>query len=53
MGYSPWGLKELDTTEQLSTARHSSYQDDGSVYSSMLCVVGEGGGGVVQLDIDS
>ena len=53
MGYSPWGLKELDTTEQLSTARHSSYQDDGSVYSSMSCVVGEGGEGVVQLDIDS
>ena len=20
MGYSPWGLKELDTTERLSTA---------------------------------
>ena len=51
VGYSPWGLRELDTTEQLSTAQHSSYQDvDLSVYSSMLCVVG--GGGVVQLDID-
>ena len=25
MGYSPWGHKELDTTEQLSTA-HSTVQ---------------------------
>ena len=24
MGYSPWGHKELDTTEQLSTAQHST-----------------------------
>ena len=23
-GYSPWGRKELDTTEQLSTAQHST-----------------------------
>ena len=23
MGYSPWGNKELDTTEQLSTAQHN------------------------------
>ena len=23
MGYSPWGLKESDTTEPLSTAQHS------------------------------
>ena len=23
MGYSPWGCKDLDTTEQLSTAQHS------------------------------
>ena len=22
-GYSPWGYKELDTTEQLSTAQHN------------------------------
>ena len=22
MGYSPWGQKELDMTEQLSTAQH-------------------------------
>ena len=22
MGYSPWGHKELDTTEQLTTAQH-------------------------------
>ena len=22
MGYSPWGCKELDTTERLSTAQH-------------------------------
>ena len=24
-GYSPWGHKESDTTEQLSTAEHSYY----------------------------
>ena len=24
VGYSPWGSKELDTTEQLSTAQHST-----------------------------
>ena len=23
VGYSPWGYKELDTTERLSTAQHS------------------------------
>ena len=23
MGYSPWGCKELDLTERLSTAQHS------------------------------
>ena len=25
MGYSPWGRKELDTNEQLSTAQHASF----------------------------
>ena len=25
MDYSPWGHKELDMTEQLSTAQHSTY----------------------------
>ena len=25
VGYSPWGLKESDMTEQLSTAQHSTY----------------------------
>ena len=25
MGYSPWGHKELDTTERLSTAQHTIY----------------------------
>ena len=25
MGYSPWGLKELDTTEQLSPAQQIFY----------------------------
>ena len=25
MGYSPWGRKEQNTTEQLSTAQHSTY----------------------------
>ena len=26
-GYSPWGHKESDTTEQLSTAQHKSYRE--------------------------
>ena len=26
VGYSPWGLKELDTTEQLSTAQHHCFR---------------------------
>ena len=25
-GYSPWGCKELDTTEQLSTQNNSNYK---------------------------
>ena len=25
VGYSPWGRKDLDTTEQLSTAEHREY----------------------------
>ena len=25
VGYSPWGLKETDTTERLSTAPHGTY----------------------------
>ena len=25
MGYSPWGYKESDTTEQLSTAQHGRF----------------------------
>ena len=25
MKYSPWGRKELDTTERLSTARHKEF----------------------------
>ena len=28
VGYSPWGHKELDTTEQLSTAQHSTWKVD-------------------------
>ena len=24
VGYNPWGCKEMDTTEQLSTERHST-----------------------------
>ena len=27
-GYSPWGHKELDTTERLSTAQHRLLKDD-------------------------
>ena len=38
-GYSPWGLKELDTTERLSTAQHSTGArwgfPDGSVVKSL------------------
>ena len=37
MGYSPWGRKESDTTEQLST-----YPLHASVYSSAEC--GSNGG---------
>ena len=25
VGYSPWGPKELDVTERLSTAQHNAY----------------------------
>ena len=28
-GYSPWGRQESDTTEQLSTAQHSTLTGDG------------------------
>ena len=30
VGYSPWGHKESDITEQLSTAQHSTAQDHNS-----------------------
>ena len=26
MGYSPWGCKELDMTEQMSTHKHASFR---------------------------
>ena len=32
VGYSPWGRKESDTTEQLSTAQHCAWQNNKMVY---------------------
>ena len=31
VGYSPWGLKELDPIEQLSTAQHRTLSALGSI----------------------
>ena len=36
VGYSPWGRKESDTTEQLSTA-HSTWGPDRQYYLSFCC----------------
>ena len=30
-GYSPWGHKELDTTEQLNTNTHLTFREDDSL----------------------
>ena len=35
VGYSPWGHKESDTTEQLSTHMHAPRSDTGAPYSQM------------------
>ena len=36
VGYSPWGLKESDMTEQLSTAQHISQNGNNSLLSNSL-----------------
>ena len=36
MGYSPWGHKELDTTEQLHTHTHLVYNNMSNIFSSKI-----------------
>ena len=37
-GYSPWGHKELDTTERLSTAHDAEISDAEHLFTSLLAI---------------
>ena len=41
MGYSPWGCKESDTTEQLSTAQHNTVNPSSFSFSctKLSCLI--------------
>ena len=39
MGYSPWGWKESDTTEQLSTAQHKYVPKLPFAFLLLLCLL--------------
>ena len=36
VGYSPWGWKELDITEQLSTAQHSTWDSQIGIFQRQI-----------------
>ena len=36
VGYSPWGPKELDTTERLHSLTHTLYRKEGKMFDSFL-----------------